>query len=983
MRILTVILSCLALARLAAAGVIPVIANPGFEEGSAGWGWYSRAKCTYAVSKENPYSGRQCIVFHNESPLEPEVYGRLFQVIGVLPATEYELSVWVRGKNVSSAIHFTDWNSYTLNIPTGSYDWQKISTRFRTKNDQNSLNIGINVVNLCDELAIDDISLKPIGSPLETKGINGWFLAPGTVIGDNAPASVAIFLNSTRKSTATVEATIRAGSEIIFKKSAQVKPGENSFEWEWNSGKAPVRQLECTITISDEKGKVVAGTKKIEKLGSAISADLDKVEAKLKDFDALYKKCKMKGIPLDYPRVTRTMVEQFLPLARMDLQKGEITRANWAVGDFNRSLDNAMAEMQAYLKNPKLAPNAVRYRTSKVEIKGLSFIGDRQDSSGKKSRGPVFFCGYGHFGQVRTDMPRWPGYGVNIIQIEIGPSAVFPSENEVNLKPAQDIVNVLDQAAKNNVMVNILLSPHYFPGWAYQKWPHLMKGGGGFFGYCVDAPEAKQIIEKFLRTVVPLFKDKPALHSFCLSNEPIFDRAAGCDNTPAMWAEYLAKVHGDIATLNARYKTQFSSFSEVPIPANDQYDAPQFYDYVVFNQERFANWHKWKADVIHEMAPKVPVHAKIMDSALLSRYTIAWGVDPELFGELSQINGNDNYAFPSGETIAWGSMNIGYDLQRSLNKKPIFNSENHISPDRSNYYIKPENFRTALWQGAIHGQGATTIWVWEKTYDKGSDFYGNVMDRPGCAEAVGRTCLDLNRFAAEVTALQNVKAPVAILWSNTSIARNQQYLDAMSRAYTALNFCGIKIDFISEKQLAAGKGSDYQIIMLPNATHLPEASFKSLLKLPPSSQCVIFGNPPSKDPWGNDFPDNEVAQLSKQAVIIPLDASTDKELWPKLLSLLDNMNLLPEIRVVDASTNQPVWGVEWLPAKIGSRTVINMVNLLEKPVDVRIVSSGRQTTEDKPMSPRILQARDLLSLGGQAKVRTLKPVTPVLAEVGQ
>lgn len=100
MRIIITLVACLVIAGFAAAGVMPVIVNPGFEEGSSGWGWYSRAKCTYAVSTENPHSGKQCIVFHDESPLEPEVYGRLFQVVGVLPGTEYELSVWVVGKTL-------------------------------------------------------------------------------------------------------------------------------------------------------------------------------------------------------------------------------------------------------------------------------------------------------------------------------------------------------------------------------------------------------------------------------------------------------------------------------------------------------------------------------------------------------------------------------------------------------------------------------------------------------------------------------------------------------------------------------------------------------------------------------------------------------------------------------------------------------------------------------------------------------------------
>jgi len=975
-RLSILLLTIFSFCNMTYAGVMPVIVNPGFEEGSAGWGWYTRAKCTYGVTTKDPHSGNKCMAFHNESPLEPEVYGRLFQGIEVMPGIEYELSVWVRGSEVGNAIHFTDWNSYTLNIPDGTYGWRKISTRFRTKPDQNSLNLGINVVNLCQELAIDDVSLKPIGTPLSGDGVSGWFLVPGTVIGDNAPAWLGVYLNSERYGSTSLSTDIVAGKEILFHQMAEVKPGENVFEWEWNSKDLPVRELTCTVRVCDQDGnELAAGSKKVEKLGSAIAADIDKVEAKIKVFDDIYEKCWLKGIPLDYPRVTRTMLEQFIPLAREDVQKNEPVRATWAVNDFNECLDNAIAEMKAYLKDPSIAPNAVRYKTGKVEIKGLSFIGDRLDSRGRRSRGPVFFCGYGHFGQVRADMPRWRDYGVNIIQIEIGPSAVFPAEDEVNLKPVTDIVKVLDEAADNDVMVNILLSPHYFPGWAYQKWPHLAKGGGGFFGYCVDAQEAKSVIERFLRTVVPFFKDKPALHSFCLSNEPIFDRGAGCDNTKTMWEEYLQRVHGDVATMNARYGTKYQSFSDVPIPGNDQYEAPQFYDYVVFNQERFADWHKWEADIIHEIAPHVPVHAKIMNTAVLSRYTIAWGVDPELFGRLSQINGNDDYSFPSGQTISWGPVNIGYDLQRSLNFKPVFNSENHIAPDRSNYYIPARNFRWALWQGAIHGQGATTIWVWEKTYDKASDFYGSVMDRPACAEAVGRTCLDLNRFAEEVTALQHTKAPVAIVWSNTSVARSSGYMDMMQKAYTALNFCGVKIDFISEKQLIAGKGREYRIIVLPNVSHIPEAVLDALLGLSPSAEIVVLGKPPGKDPWNNALPGERVSELLNKALLVtdatsPTSIDSEKVLWPIFLERLHKTGSLPEVSVVDARTGKPVWGVEWLAANVGGRTVINMVNLLEKDVAVKIMRRG------KPV-----EGRDLLSFGSRERVRILKTATPVLAKV--
>ena len=151
-------------------------------------------------------------------------------------------------------------------------------------------------------------------------------------------------------------------------------------------------------------------------------------------------------------------------------------------------------------------------------------------------------------------------------------------------------------------------------------------------------------------------------------------------------------------------------------------------------------------------------------------------------------------------------------MQRSFNRKPVFNSENHISRDFSTRYLPPEHFRTALWQGAIHGQGATTIWIWERARkDAGSwCFYGSVLDRPGCALAVGTTCMDLNRFAVEVTALQNEKAPVAILYSNPSFINDAAYNDVMNRVYEALNFCGIKVDFISESHSKPAKARNIE-----------------------------------------------------------------------------------------------------------------------------------------------------------------------------
>jgi len=331
-------LSAMALAApSSASSPYPAIANPGFEEtapgnDAPGWGWYARAQASFRSSADNPHSGSRCLVFTNASSLAPEVYGRLYQGVAVSACTDYELSVWVRGEDVDPGIHFTDWDSYMLDLPSGTYGWQKISVVFRTKNGQTGLNLGINVVNKCKELAIDDVSLRPVGIPLKGNGVSGELLLPGRVDGDNKDSYLAVTLTSS--SAATLMATITAGQEKLFEKTAEVKPGGNSFDWQWNSGTVVTRNLDCKLSVRGSSGELLLVKRKIEKASPAvIVADIDRVEERVKELDKLLAACKARGIPVDYPASARTMLAQFIPLARGDARAAPNAVSNRSDGD--------------------------------------------------------------------------------------------------------------------------------------------------------------------------------------------------------------------------------------------------------------------------------------------------------------------------------------------------------------------------------------------------------------------------------------------------------------------------------------------------------------------------------------------------------------------------------------------------------------------------------------------------------------------------
>ena len=114
------------------------------------------------------------------------------------------------------------------------------------------------------------------------------------------------------------------------------------------------------------------------------------------------------------------------------------------------------------------------------------------------------------------------------------------------------------------------------------------------------------------------------------------------------------------------------------------------------------------------------MHAKVMSHAFEDPGRFEVGIDYERFTQLDRIAGNDcvmafTGAGPGEYACEWQTMAMNYTLQHSVAPdRPIFNSENHLIGDGDTRYIPERYIRTVYWQEAVHGQGATTTWVWER-----------------------------------------------------------------------------------------------------------------------------------------------------------------------------------------------------------------------------------------------------------------------------
>jgi hypothetical protein len=589
----------------------------------------------------------------------------------------------------------------------------------------------------------------------------------------------------------------------------------------------------------------------------------------------------------------------------------------------------------------------------------------RKEGTFYQGRRPFYFAGYGHFDSVINDLPDFRALGASLIQDgRAGPSAMNPDGTLG--EGALAVLRGLDRAASFGLRVDFLLSPHYYPDWA--RAPDFANGNIGFLAFNIFHPKAQATFDQWIALMGARLKEKPALHSVCLANEPVYISSGRDRYTRPAFSDYLKRKHQTIAALNALYGTSYQSFDEVAVPAPAMPAAVPaqraYYDWTCFNKQMFADWHAALAARLKQHGVKAPTHTKIMVFQSLDRDKLAYGVDPELMCDATDLAGCDAYAFPGGAyAYDWFGQEFFYDLLHSFRGQPVFNSENHLIPDNSPpVHIPPNHSRTAIWQGGLHHQASTTIWVWEKAGDP--SLAGSIYFRPGNVYGAGRAMLDLNRLAPEVAAINSTPPTVALLYSQPSIFWEPKYQPTIYSLYTALTFLAQNVTFVSERQLAQGRAAKVPWLLVPNATRvLPETPAALARFQKTGSKVLLVG----KDCLLRDEYDRSLNQATTNFPVIEL-ANSDPDPAALLRRALATL-VFYELR--DAATSQPAWGVEYRVVSHARTTLVPVVNLNQQTKSLQFPAWSHRSATDllsgepvdlssfqaEPMVPRLLQLR--------------------------
>jgi len=495
---------------------------------------------------------------------------------------------------------------------------------------------------------------------------------------------------------------------------------------------------------------------------------LSSLPARIEEVDRLLADAEAKGVDTRYPRVSRTVLERYRGEVFSMIHPRDPLVAKRTAEYLLRCADRVRDEVKTLLDDPARAIRLPEIPLQNLRCReGSFFSGDR----------PVMLAGVcGWFSPEQFSQLSSMGY--TSLSIEIGPRSMLPGEGETKPEGVNGIMAVMDAAVRHNMVCDLLVSPHYFPGWAREKWPSTDATGwrqktNPFMPWTITDPHFRDVIARHLAVLVPLIRDHPALLSYDLVNEVWYRLIP---DFPASQREAFQKAHPEL--------DEWQALSGLGV-------------------QNVTEFFRWYIGLLHQHDREHPVHAKVISTEeVLS-------VDREAVGEVLTANGMD--AMPSwpdwsgrlAADFTWQLLR--HDFHRSLQPdQAILDAEYHIS---GGVYPMPDRYvPAALWVLALHGRDVSDCWVFGRGDDVSLYWHANGV------EGLGRTALDLLRLGREVHAFQRQRSPLALYYGGIDI----------EDAYRACLFQDLDVGIVTDRRIRAGRLADYKVLVLAQGTELPE-----------------------------------------------------------------------------------------------------------------------------------------------------------------
>ncbi len=513
----------------------------------------------------------------------------------------------------------------------------------------------------------------------------------------------------------------------------------------------------------------------------------------------------------------------------------------------------------------------------------------------------------------------------------------------VDRREFERLRGIFENAEEYNVLVGGGADSTTPPEFILASDPDATTASSHFVPYKIDNQTIRNLLSVYGRICADVHNDYDSVYDMLLMNEPKVHTNDGSYNdgvTPykQRWAEWLEKKYGNISALNAKYGTRYSSFESVTMPNGVERNI-KYYDYRSFNDEVLSEFINWYIDEMQTSYPELKYHVKIMQYL---RYDypnyFRDGTNYELVADNMDLNGCDGYGAPDDANRPLTFKMAWYDMLTSLSDKPVWDTENHILSDKSVVEydsITPEYVGADIWNGAVHGRGASVNWTYDRS--KQSQPWGNSQFvntnfafRPEEMAEVSKTTLDLNRLSNEITAISKEQAKVAILYSRTSIGYNGNHMTQVAEAYEQAIFSGQKVGFITDSN--SEDVSKYELLIVPEATNVPSNVVDNIYSFVQNGgKLILLGS----NSLRYDEANNSHNATKLNYILGGAEPGT-------VADVIENMNIT-EVVLRDADTGEKLDDVEWSYAEYDGQYVVNILNYdMESSKNIGVYVDGEQ-----------------------------------------
>ncbi len=512
------------------------------------------------------------------------------------------------------------------------------------------------------------------------------------------------------------------------------------------------------------------------------------------------------------------------------------------------------------------------------------------------------------------------------------------------------------------------------PEWVEAKEPEIRKGRALFQGFDLDNPLAREVWSKILRKSAEVTKGKKVIElGFVLANEPHwyaekghwthnYEEMQGISSyTLAKFQAFLSETYdGDLASLNANWQSDFSSFDDVQIeiPIDSALiGTPKWYDWSRYNMHRTTEWFTFMQDELHAVNPEADTHIKIFPRTFYED-SRSHGLDIEALTELTTMIGHDAKAkgtksirphvkneWMEKYAYNWKGMGILHDFLESVGPDKInVNSESHFlsSGQWRELDTRTSYVRSVYWLATLMGMDANMGWFWARDPDGspedrlegeldffdpglGGAYAGSNNMQPNVTNEVTQVMLDLNTFSEEIIALREQKRPLRIFYSETTAINTTDYMTKSNKFYEQFFFEGFPVGFATQNIIEKQDNANWDTIVVYNTPYATSGEVAALQAYLDQGGTIVVDSKESlsKNEYGQ-IHEQKLSAGNGKLIVLDEGSSIDEI---KEIALAEVADQMPDIIVSEDNGEDYKTNISRVVKQEDGSYLVNLLNV--------------------------------------------------------